>query len=447
MRLSQALRLESPTSVALVGAGGKTTALLTLAEEVKSALITCSTHLGAWQVAKDRHVIWPIGTPLPEDSLYQRNGYRIITGDREGERFKGLTLEQLEQLNQFTGYHDLPLLMESDGSRQRPLKAPAQHEPVIPDFIETVIVLAGLSGLQKPLNEEFVHHPDFYSELSGQHLGNPISAKAVAAVLTHPAGGLKGIPPSARRIALLNQADTPELQSSASLITHDILGSYDSVVISSNNATAVLRQPRLSALATFERTAGIILAAGGSTRFGKPKPLLDFHGQPFIRTIAQVALESGLDPVIVVIGAHENEVKGALSDLPAMIISNPNWANGQSSSIRVGINALTRNVGAAIFLLADQPQVTKAIIHSLVETHARDLPSVVAPLINGRRGNPVLFDQRTFTDLKGLKGDEGGRAIFSKYSPTYLEWADEALLLDVDTPRDYQKLLDFCHGP
>jgi molybdenum cofactor cytidylyltransferase len=98
-------------------------------------------------------------------------------------------------------------------------------------------------------------------------------------------------------------------------------------------------------------------------------------------------------------------------------------------------------VGAAIFLLADMPQITAEVLRALVEAHARELPAVLAPVVEDRRTNPVLFDRVTFPDLGQLTGDVGGRAIFSKYSPVYLPWLDDALLRDVDTPDDYRKLM------
>jgi molybdenum cofactor cytidylyltransferase len=135
-------------------------------------------------------------------------------------------------------------------------------------------------------------------------------------------------------------------------------------------------------------------------------------------------------------------VEAAIRDLPIRVIRNQDWRTGQSSSIREGISHLTDNVGAAIFLLVDQPHVTTSILRALVERHAQDLPAVLAPFVLDRRANPVLFDRLTFPDLLNLEGDQGGRMIFSKFSPTYLDWLDERLLMDVDTPDDYRRLLE-----
>ena len=242
-----------------------------------------------------------------------------------------------------------------------------------------------------------------------------------------------------------------------------LLDHFDSTVVGS------LKQNNLQ---TFEHTAGIILAAGRSTRYGSPKQLLDWKGKPFVRQVAKTALQAGLWPVVVVTGSHAAEVESCLKDLPVKIIHNPNYQQGQSTSIQAGLHALQppppysgtspksaenalqdfRNptsgfgggrVGAAVFLLADQPQIPVEVIRALVDSHTQEMQSIHAPLVlEDRRANPVLFDRDTFPDLLQLTGDIGGRAIFSKYKVEYIPWHDDILLLDVDNPEDYQRLVE-----
>jgi len=329
----------------------------------------------------------------------------------------------------------IPLLIEADGSRQKPLKAWADHEPPIPSFVDLMVHVVGLSSLNKPLAVEHVHRVEIFSALSDLEIGKLISSDAVVRVLTHPDGGLKNIPASARKVALFNQADSPELQSTAHTMTSSLLSFYQSVVIAS------LAEDKIYAV--HEPIAGIILAAGESRRFGKPKQLLDWKGQPFVRAVAQTAIRAGLSPVVVVTGSNAEQVKAIISDLPVTIVHNKNWQGGQSSSIKEGIKAITSSqAGGAIFLLSDQPQVNPAIIHALIEKHAERLYPVVAPMILDRRGNPILFDCVTFSDLMTIEGDTGGRAIFHKHKVEYLPWHDDSLLLDVDTPEQYQRLIN-----
>jgi molybdenum cofactor cytidylyltransferase len=312
-------------------------------------------------------------------------------------------------------------------------------------------VVAGLSGLGKPLTGEFVHRPGIFARLSGLAPGGIITPDALIRILSHPDGGLKNIPTGARRLVLLNQADTPGDRSIGGKLAQELLKTFDAVIVGALQHAYVQ---------TFEPCAGIVLAAGKASRFGQPKQLLDFRGQPFVRVVAKNALAGGLSPVVVVTGANAEAVEAALQDLPVLILRNTDWENGQSSSIKTGLQALLpapRQVGspvfnqsganrpeagAAIFLLADQPQIPPTLVQALVNTHSLELAPIVAPFVRDRRANPVLFDRLTFPDLLSLTGDVGGRAIFNKYPVTQLPWHDENVLMDIDTPEDLERLMD-----
>jgi molybdenum cofactor cytidylyltransferase len=453
MNLASALRLPQLGNrrLAFVGAGGKTTAMFQLSHELAPALATASTHLGVWQLgAADRHIVWPEDEPLPDIEAWIGSGVTLITSaDKAGtDRLKGLSPSQLMKIDALAGYHDIPVFIEADGSRQRSLKAPADHEPAIPPFSDLVVVIAGLSGLGKPLLPEWVHRPDRFSALSGLELGATITLKTLAAVLSHPEGGLKNIPDQARRVVLLTQADTPELQAAGQSLAVKLLPVYHSVVIASGS-TVINGQPltgpvsglSLDVHAVHEPVAGIILAAGGASRFGRPKQLLALEEEPFVRRVARTALEAGLSPVVVVTGAWAEDVAEAVSDVVVRIANNPEWQTGLGSSVRTGVRALPVESGAAVFLLADQPQIPSTLIKALLAEHARTLAPIIAPLVNGRRGNPACFDRVTFPELLALTGDTGGRALFSRYPVTWLPWHDASVLVDVDTEEDYQRLL------
>ncbi len=220
-------------------------------------------------------------------------------------------------------------------------------------------------------------------------------------------------------------------------MARSLLSSFHSVIVSS------LTHKRIYAV--HESIAGIILAAGEAKRFGKSKQLLDWKGEPFVHVVTRRALESSLSPVIVVTGANGEQVETAVKDLDVMIVKNNEWNSGQASSIKEGIKKLTASSiatsGGAIFLLADQPQITTSILQALVEKHAEGLYSIVAPMVMDQRANPVLFDQVAFVDLLGIEGDVGGRAIFHKHPVEYLPWHDDRMLLDVDTPEQYHRLI------
>ena len=435
--LKRALRLGEAPQVAFVGAGGKTAALFTLARLFdKPVLVTTSTHLASSQAQLgDEHLIVHQAGELRSLDAAKLPAVTVLTGvEITDGRLAGLDGGALETLSIFARQHGLPLLIEADGSRRRALKAPAEHEPAIPPFIETVVVLAGLSALGQPLSEDRVHRPEYFAQLSGLKSGAAVDSRALALVLLHPQGGLKNIPPGSRRTALLNQADTPELEAAARGLADNLLSAFDGVLVAAFESS-----PEVSAV--HERVAGILLAGGGSQRLGRPKQLLEWKGRPFVRHIAQTALAAGLWPVVVVTGAGAEEVEATLGELDVVIVRNASWEDGQSSSVKAGLAALPPMVGSALFLVVDQPQVPVALIEALCTRHAASLAPIVAPQIDGQRSNPVLFDRSTFPDFLQLQGDVGGRAIFSTYPVDWLPWLDSSIAIDVDRPADYERLL------
>ena len=292
---------KSSPCIAFIGAGGKTTAMFQLARQLPTpVIVTATSHLGAWQIPfADKHIVTDTPAAL-EEIEHGLQGVILVTGSIDEDRTKPINDNLLDWLHQFCGYHSIPLLIEADGARQKPLKAWAEHEPPIPSFVDQVVQVAGLTGLGKSLNDEYVHRPELFSKLSGLKIGEPITPDALIRVLEHTEGGLKNIPTGARRVVLLNQADTLELQALAHGLAQPLLSAYHSVVISS------LKQEKI--FAVHEPIAGIVFAAGESVRFGQPKQLLDWNGQPFVHAVAQNALDAGLSPVVVVTGANAEQV-------------------------------------------------------------------------------------------------------------------------------------------
>jgi molybdenum cofactor cytidylyltransferase len=450
MELAHAFRINSGESMAFSGAGGKTTALFRLARQLKPpVLVTTATHLASDQLALADQII-KVDESIDLEDLFSTLADEVVVliGNEDGDdRVKGLPEWQLNDIAEFAKNRKITLLIEADGSRQRPLKAPAGHEPIIPSFVDHVVVVAGLSALGKPLSEDWVHRVEQFADLSGMNMGKQISTEAITRVLLNPSGGLKGIPPGANRMCLLNQADNPQLQSQANRIARSLIPEYEAAIVASltHGTLGTLGEVELikeeEVFAVHEPIAGVILAAGGSDRMGRVKQLLPWRGEPLVKHVVRIAITSGLSPVIVVVGDAEDEVKNVLAGLQVDIVDNPDWRLGQSSSLQIGLNALPANTGAAVFLLADMPRIPGPLIQALMEKHLMTLSPVIAPLIDGQRGNPVLFDRKTFTELGKIKGDTGGRALFSKYSVSWVEWHDSTVLNDVDTEEDYQRLL------
>ena len=444
MELKRALRVKKPVRLAFTGSGGKTTALFRLARELPPpVIITATTHLGVEQLGKaDRHLILEHPRQLEgwEDELAQ--GVSAVTGARQPDgRTSGMEGERLEALREAAEKLGASLLIEADGSRQLPLKAPAEHEPPIPVWIEVVVVVAGLSGIGRPVDGGHVHRAEIFSELTGLAPGEAVTWEALRRELADPRGGMKNIPSGARRVVLLNQADNAELRGGAHDLAKRLIPPYHAALVGAVGMHgAGLSSEGRPVYEVIEPAAGIVLAAGGSVRLGQPKQLLAWQGEPLVRRAARTALESGLSPVIVVTGAYGEQVAQALEHLPVTIIHNPAWEAGQSTSVRAGLGALPEEIGSAMFFLSDQPFVTAELVGKILAAHHRSLAPLVAPRVAGRRANPVLFDRDAFAELGTLSGDAGGRSLFERYPAVWVEWDDPSLLEDIDTPEDVRRL-------
>jgi molybdenum cofactor cytidylyltransferase len=188
----------------------------------------------------------------------------------------------------------------------------------------------------------------------------------------------------------------------------------------------------------FGRNAAIVLAAGGSTRFGSPKQLARWHNSTFLEQVVDTALQSQVAPVVVVLGAAADQCRRLLVGRPAEIVMNPDWSMGQSTSLKAGLNKLPAGISSVVFLLVDQPAISPDVVNALVQRHQETLAPVVWPEYNGQRGNPVLFDRSLFPALTALRGDTGGRPLLQSYAQNAERVAvnNPAILSDIDRPED-----------
>jgi molybdenum cofactor cytidylyltransferase len=182
----------------------------------------------------------------------------------------------------------------------------------------------------------------------------------------------------------------------------------------------------------------VILAAGRSTRMGGPNKLLaELAGKPLVRIVTEQALASGASGVIVVTGHQASEVEKALAGLKVRFVRNPDFAAGLASSVKTGIAAVPANADGAVVCLGDMPLIDARLIDRLIEAFAPDRGDLIAvPVSDGRRGNPVLWSRRFFTELMSLDGDIGARHLIAKHAEAVAEVPVEGrgAFLDIDTP-------------
>jgi molybdenum cofactor cytidylyltransferase len=186
---------------------------------------------------------------------------------------------------------------------------------------------------------------------------------------------------------------------------------------------------------------GVILAAGGSTRLGRPKQLLELDGRPLLQHVLDAAARAGLDEILLVLGHRAESVQAAL-ELPAgaRVVLNPEFRTGQSSSLRAGLAAADRRCDAAVILLGDQPGVPAELIAEAVQVHRRGGRPVLRTFFDGVPGHPVVVDRSEWPALADLAGDAGGRQLWSSPGDVARLDVSGPPPADVDTWEQYEAL-------
>jgi molybdenum cofactor cytidylyltransferase len=187
-----------------------------------------------------------------------------------------------------------------------------------------------------------------------------------------------------------------------------------------------------------KRLEGIILAAGESRRMGYPKPLLKIGDRTFIEHIAGTML-AVVPRLVIVLGAHRDRVRAAIPhDTRIEIVENPNYARGQLSSLKVGLDAIQPHAAGALVHLGDHPMVRVETFRAIVDSYDETGKPIVIARHNGHRGHPVIFDRELFGELQSCPEEEGARYVVNSDPSriTYVDSDDPGINLDLDTPSD-----------
>ena len=189
------------------------------------------------------------------------------------------------------------------------------------------------------------------------------------------------------------------------------------------------------------RVGAVILAAGSSSRMGRPKQTLQFQGESLIRRAALAALGAGCHPVVVVTGANAELMRSELEGLDVREVLNSLWETGMASSIRVGVKELAdADADAAVVMLCDQPHVTANVISDIIAAHRATGKTIVASTYGRSFGVPALFSREFFAELERLDGAAGAKQVIHRHASLAHFLAFPSGEVDVDTPDDFSRL-------
>ena len=183
--------------------------------------------------------------------------------------------------------------------------------------------------------------------------------------------------------------------------------------------------------------AGIVLAAGESSRMGFPKPLLPYRATTFLGHLLEV-LHGQVEPLLVVLGHEAERIRKAVPP-DITIVINPNYHLGQLSSLQSAIRNL-QSATATLVALVDHPCISRELVALLVRTFDQERPPVLIPIYRGRRGHPMIFAGELFPELLQAPLDQGARWVVRRHQVRELPVEEEGILVDVDDPEAYYRL-------
>jgi len=421
--------------VAIVGGGGKSSLMFSLAHALSGRVITTTTtRIFAAQMNR-APVVCDYSSSELQNCLaagLEQYGHCLLVGAVQGEKATGVDLPGHLLARADVDY----VLVEADGSRMKPCKAPADHEPVIPPDANLVIPVAGIDAVGGRL-VDVAHRPERVAELTGLRLNETITAPALATLLSHPAAGLKNVPAGARVIPLINKVETPSQLAAAREVAWQVLSQeqVDRVIIAAIHRPQPLGE-------THRRVTAVVLAAGESARMGQNKQLLPWGDTTILGQVLANLQASAVNEIVVVTGHEQQRVARVAAEAGARAVYNPDHKAGEMlSSLQVAVEQLPLNREAVLVMLADQPMVGPESINCLLEEYWQGGGELIAPTYQGRRGNPVLIGRHYFAELLALPRGEAPRTLLRAHdgAVNLVPVDSPGILHDMDTPGQYER--------
>jgi len=187
----------------------------------------------------------------------------------------------------------------------------------------------------------------------------------------------------------------------------------------------------------------VILAAGASTRLGKPKQLLQYHGKTLLNHAVNEAINAKADAVVIILGKNADLFKNEIDNEKVRVVINKDWEEGMASSVRLGLDTLLKirpYIDAVMFMVCDQPHISSLVLNELITAQQKTTKQIVTCSYGESIGPPALFHKKYFREMEKLKGDVGARNIIQQNMNDVATILFPDGKIDIDTEEDYEAL-------
>lgn len=406
--------------IAVAGGGGKTSLIFSLSRQFqrqgKRVIISTSTHMA--YDARHPFALWGDYNQIREH--LNTHGYTVVgVFCEENSRCRKITCGEQPDWGKLAALGDV-LLIEADGAKGKPLKVPADYEPVIPPETEQIIGVIGLDCIGKPI-EICCHRPRDVGAFLGKETSALITPEDVVNIAVSPRGLRKQV--GDRPFTLvLNKADTAPRRECALEIKRQVEEAVGGEVV----ITSLRRQ----------EIAVILLAAGNSHRFGQENKLLhEIKGKPmFLHTLEKL---SALGCGSVTVVTQYQEIEELARRAGARVYYNPHPDEGIASSLKIGVKA-NMEAGAWLFTVGDQPYLSLDTLEGLIAAFFEQGKGIGAVSFAGKIMNPCIFSRKYREELLQLTGDTGGKHVIVNHrdDTALYEIFDEREVTDIDKKQD-----------
>ena len=415
--------------ISIVGAGGKTSLMKRLRDELVSlgfkVVVTTSTH-----ILYEPDEPFDSGEDIEKvKRIMDEHGYIVIGKKNESSATGTVKLSSPgpEALCALRDICDV-MLIEADGARRKSIKVPAEHEPVIYPWTDLVISVAGAGAIGRRI-EDVAYRPEEFASFLGKETSDELSADDLMLIATSEKALRKDAGDKDYRFCL-NAIDAAKEH------TTEII----SLIKSLNEECGI--KACCGSLQNTDNIGVVILAAGLGRRFGGNKLLREINGKVlYTHVLDEMAGIFGYDGICFV--TSHVEIAEEVRKTGAQVVINPHPEDGQSSSMRLGLAANMQN-GSCLFAVADQPMISRESIERLVDGY-KSSDKMMASMINteGDFANPCIFASCYYDELMNIEGDKGGKSVIKRHTDDVFKCRarSEIELTDIDTGDDLKSFI------